>query len=73
MERYLTYKDIQQIRAAYTDWFDEVTSSSNDIRLAHRIRMSVYYVRTYNKFHPLVCDRICDPAQSTFHFQIYDV
>lgn len=77
MEKFLTYKNVQQVRAAYSEWFDKILSNCNDyddLMLANRIRMSAFYASSFSKFHPLVRDKICDPINAAnCCFQLYDI
>lgn len=77
MERFLTYKNVQQVRAAYSEWFDKILSSCDDyddLLLANRIRMSAFYASSFSKFNPLVHDKICDPIKAAIScFQLYDI
>lgn len=52
MERFLTYKNVQQVRAAYSEWFDKIMANydeSDDLVLANRIRMSAFYASSFSK------------------------
>lgn len=77
MERFLTYKNVQQVRAAYSEWFDNIMANydeSDDLVLANRIRMSAFYASSFSKFHPLVRDKICNPIKAAIScFQLYDI
>lgn len=73
MKKFLTYKNVQQVRAAYSEWFDKIMANydeSDDLVLANRIRMSAFYAESFSKFHPLVSDKFCDPIKATLLFSV---